>query len=107
MSEQQQQTQQTQLSPQWQTFVELVQRASAQTGMQAVVLAAAVPAPGGFGPSHANAMAWVIGDAPADWRQNMSPVLGQLATKAAESLAQMPVPANPAAPEATQPEATA
>lgn len=92
MSEQNQ-GQQGQAPAQFAAFAQRVAQVAAEHGVQAVVLASAVPGAGGFGPSTVHALAWTHGQPPAEWRTAAAQGLGEVALKAAASLLPAPAPA--------------
>lgn len=107
MSEQKQ-AEQGQAPAQFQAFVQRVAQLASEHGMQAVVIAAAVPGAGGFGPSTVHALSWTHGTPPAEWKAGAAAGLGDVALRAAAALAPAPeaaaegdaVPAEGAAEEA-------
>ena len=88
MSEQKQADgQQGQAPSQFQAFVQRVAQVASEHGLQAVVVAAAVPAAGGFGPSTVHALSWTHGTPPDEWKKGAAVGLADVAVKAAAALA--------------------
>ena len=81
------QNQQGQVPAQFQAFVQRVAQLGAEHGLQAVVVAGAVPGAGGHGPSTVHALAWVHGQPGAEWRTAAAGSLAQVAVQAAASMA--------------------
>lgn len=71
-------------------------RLAAEHGLQAVVVAAVVPAPGGFGPSSVHALSWTHGAPPAEWRKGVAEPLAGVCAKAAAALVPVEGEAAPA-----------
>lgn len=98
MSEQKQEQGQQQAPAQFTAFVQRAGQLAAEHGLQAVVVAAAVPGAGGFGPSSLHALSWTHGQPPAEWRTAAAQGLAEVAMKAAAALVP---PAAPAAETAS------
>lgn len=82
MSEEQKQGQ-AEVPAAFQAFVQRVAQLGSEHGMQGVVVAAAVPGAGGFGPSTLHGLSWTYGQPPAEWRKAAAQGLAEVAIKAA------------------------
>ena len=82
----------------FEAWVRGVARLAAEHGLQAVVVAAVVPAAGGFGPSGVHALSWTHGAPPAEWRKGVAEPLAGVAMRAAMALVPAET-ASAAAPE--------
>lgn len=98
------QTQQTtpaaQPPPQWMAFVQAVNQAAMTHGVQAVILSAAIPGDGGFGPTRVHTMPWLMGPAPAAWCASVAPAFAEGTQRAVESLSRFGVQNEQATPPA-------
>lgn len=93
------------VSPQWAGFIEAVNKCAQQYGVQAVVLSAAVPTQGSFGPTQVNSHGWLMGPAPEEWRNSVAPMFAQACSMAAAALMSPKSPESEATESADQPAA--
>lgn len=93
MSEQQGQGQGQQVPAAFQAFVQRVAQLGAEHGLQAAVVAAAVPSEGGHGPSTVHSLSWVYGQPSAEWRVAAAQGMAEVALKAAGGLLPAQAPA--------------